>query len=88
MSLIDGKLVWVAHATHGLPLEISLPILFDEGIMPTWDTLLGAAQQDGANIERLVSRLVVIAGDVYPPEVNDVVRQKLPLLEKKIWRRT
>lgn len=78
--LVDGERIWWLHATHGFPLEFSIPMLADRGYVPTWDRLVGAAQADGANMEHLGRRLSHAVGDGYPPEFAAEVRKRMPAL--------
>lgn len=81
MKVIPGELVWCLHATHGFPLELSLPILAAKyDAIPAWRELLDAARADGTNLDRLVRRIQEVAGEAYPPEAASHVREKLPLL--------
>ncbi len=68
------------HGTHGFVLDICLVELANKGFIPTWDTLLIAADKDGTNIPRLVKRICQIAEDAYPKEVCDIIKDKLPKL--------
>ncbi len=51
---IDGQRVWEWHATHGVPVEFTIPELAKRGYIPTWYKLLIAAMYDGVNIPRLI----------------------------------
>lgn len=75
MPLIDGAKVWHLHATHGFPLEMSIPLLWDRGIIPTWKELIDSAKRDGA--KRIKDRLSAIIGDTYPPEMKAEMRRRL-----------
>jgi len=77
MKVVDGALVWKLHATYGFPLELSLPILADRGLVPAWDRLLDAAAADGADVARLIRRLDESCGDAYPPDMADFIRAGL-----------
>ena len=70
MKLIDGKVIWELHATHGFALELSLPLIFDAGFYPTWYELLSEAQKDGTNVPKLIARLKEIVSDTLP--IDDV----------------
>lgn len=76
-TFIDGKTVWEIHATHGFPLELSIPELANRGFMVTWLELLIAAQKDGANIKTLIPRLISCAEDAYPPHDSAPIRERL-----------
>lgn len=78
--LIDGAEVWKLHATYGFPLEMSLPILADRSYIPTWDSLLLAADKDGADLPRLCRRLHDAVGDAYPAETALHIREGLDRL--------
>ena len=80
MRLVSGAEVWRWHATHGVPLEISLPMLADRGLVPTWDTLLDYAHKDGANEKTLIRRLQSAAQDAYGKDVGRVISERLSLL--------
>lgn len=79
-KLIDGEEVWRWHATHGIPLEFTIPEIAKLGFVPVWDKLLLAAMKDGANIPKLIRRLQGIAIDSYPHDFAKVVQKKLPWL--------
>jgi hypothetical protein len=68
------------HATHGLPLEVLLPLLADRGVFPTWDALFRAALADGANLERLHRQIDQAIGDAWAPATAQVIRARLALL--------
>jgi len=80
VKCIPGTEVWRWHATHGVPLEISLPMLADRGLVPTWDTLLDSARKDGANAKTLVRRLQSAVQDAYGKEVGREIANRLPSL--------
>lgn len=80
MKVIPGNQVWQWHATHGFPLELSLPLLADRGLVPSWDTLLEAARKDGANVRTLVRRLQAAALDAYGRAAGQIISDRLPLL--------
>jgi hypothetical protein len=80
-SLIDGKLIWEMHATHGLPIEFCLVICQYKGLIPTWEPLLRAAHADGSNLRRLVDRIIAAVNDAgYSKDVVTNVTNQLPLL--------
>lgn len=79
-QLVDGAAVWRLSATHGLPLELALSLLADDGRIPTWDRLLDAAAADGAHIPRLGRRLQDVISDAYAPEDAAEIRRRLTLL--------
>lgn len=87
MKIVPGAKVWALHATHGFPLELSLPLMAAKyDALPSWLPLLEAAQADGANMERLVRRIAEIAGEAYDPETAKVIRDRLPHLLTAIER--
>ena len=77
-KVLVSDLPWRMHATHGISLDLSLPVLADEGFIPAWDLLFEAAAKDGANLSRLSSRICEIVVDVYPPRVAKAIRACLP----------
>ena len=79
-KLIDGEKVWFWHATHGIPIEFSIPEIAKRGYIPTWDKLLIAAMHDGADIPKLIRRLQGIAVDSYSYDFAKVIQTKLPWL--------
>ena len=84
-ELIRGDVVWKMHGTHGFVIDVCLVELAKRGFIPTWDTLLKAAEKDGTNIPRLVQRICQTAEDAYPKRVADVIKEWLPkisLVEK------
>lgn len=80
MKVVSGAEVWRWHATHGVPLEISLPMLADKGLVPTWDALLDSARKDGANEKTLIRRLQSAALDAYGRDDGSVISERLALL--------
>ena len=79
-KLIDGGEVWKWHATHGIPVEFTIPELAKRGFTPTWDKLLTAAMYDGADVPKLIRRLQGIAVDSYSHDFAKVIQMKLPWL--------
>jgi len=77
--LISGATVWKWHSTYGVPLEISLDILFKDGIFPVWSEIFEAAKKDGANTKRLCERIKLVIVDVYSPEVAQEVLKRLEI---------
>lgn len=77
MRVIDGAEVWSLHATHGFPIDVSIPMLADRGYVPAWTQLLAAAEQDGANMPRLIDRLIMAVRDGYEPAVARVIAERL-----------
>jgi alanyl-tRNA synthetase len=87
MNILDGKVIWSLHATHGFPLEISIPMIADKGFVPSWDRLLNAAKKDGTNIDRLVGRLQDIARDAYAEPTSNIIAERLPKLNNWLKRK-
>jgi hypothetical protein len=79
-EFIDGKVVWDLHATHGLPIEFSIPIIALRGQVPTWESFFRAAKTDGANLRRLADRVAMAVKDSYPRDFALEVEKRLPLL--------
>jgi hypothetical protein len=86
MKCVPGNEVWKWHATHGFPLEMSLPLLAERGYVPTWDTLWEGAMKDGANPQTLLRRLQAAAMDAYGREVGQLISDRLPLLVSALHR--
>jgi len=82
MELIDGKIVWELYATYGVPLEVIIPRLAEENVIPTWDTLLNYAEKDGANLSRLINRLKDLIEDSYSE--HEIINKKMGALLN--WR--
>ena len=61
--LVDGAVVWQLHATHGLPLDVSIPILLARGDVLTWEPLLRAARADGADPVAVLDRCAAAVRD-------------------------
>jgi len=80
MTPINGALVWSLHATHGLPLEISIPMLAERGFVPTWCDILCAAARDGCQWTVLIPRLQDAVADSYPQDYANVVRDRLQII--------
>lgn len=80
MRVIDGAEVWRLHAEMGFPLDLSVPMLWDEGEVPSWDRLLTAAAKDGANLPRLVERLKMAVRDCATASDAKYVARGLDLL--------
>ena len=76
-KLIDGKAIWEMHATHGLPIEISIPMAASMSYMPTWLDILCAASDDGAKWGILIPRLKDCAMDAYESDVAKEICKKL-----------
>lgn len=66
--------MWKLHATHGFPIELSIPLIAERGWMIDWMGLMDAAKRDGANV---TNRLWDIVGDAYPPEIAEGIRGRL-----------
>lgn len=79
-TVLKSNIVWLMHATHGVSLEITIPMLAEKGYVPAWDLLIEAARKDGANISRLIDRLCMIVDDAYKPNVAKVIRHYLPIV--------
>lgn len=80
MKIIDGTQLWALHATHGFPLEVSVPMVGDHDAVPDWLGLFRAARRDGVNVPALVRRLDAIVGDAYPPPIATAIRERLALM--------
>ena len=76
MKLIDGAKIWELHATHGFPIEFSIPLLAERGYCPTWVELVRTALKDGVNLPRLLDRLDSVIGDSYAPGVAAEIRAR------------
>ena len=76
MRLIDGAKIWELHATHGFPIEFSIPLLAERGYCPTWVELVREALKDGVNLPRLLGRLDSVIGDSYTPDVANEIRTR------------
>ena len=83
-KLIDGKLIWEMHATHGLPIEISIPLAAQEHLMPTWMELLYAASDDGAKWHLIIPRLKESICDGYEDAEAQEICARLDLILKKV----
>jgi hypothetical protein len=80
MYHLDGEGLWWLHATHGFPLEFSIPMAAERGYVPTWDRFFLAAKRDGANLPVLARRVSDAVGDGYPAEFATGFRERLPCL--------
>ena len=78
MKVLDGSKVWDLHETHGMVLELSLPLLAERDIVPSWLDLIGAARKSGVNISRFMVRLRNAILDSYPPEFAAEILLRLP----------
>jgi hypothetical protein len=66
ISFINGSAIWRLHGTHGLTVDTSLELLWeDHSMLPTWGNLIDAAAKDGINIDRFIDRLVFLSGNIY-----------------------
>lgn len=81
---MDGRKVWEMHATHGLPLEVSLMELGRKGIMVTWLDLLEAASRDGADWCTLIPRLQFAVKEAYPEADADVINTRLDNILRQV----
>jgi hypothetical protein len=77
VNMVDGSAIWRLHATHGVPLDISVPECGRRGIMITWLKLLIAADKDGANWTTLIPRLCTAIEDGYPRELSGPICRRL-----------
>jgi hypothetical protein len=75
--VIDGAKVWEMHATHGLPLEVTLMELGRRDIMVSWHELLEAASRDGAGWDTLIPRLQFAVREAYPQALSEVINERL-----------
>ena len=74
---MDGGTIWMMHATHGFPLELSIPMLADRDQVPDWVGLIRAALRDGVNLPGLLRRLDAVVGDSYEATTAAAIRQRL-----------
>lgn len=81
---LSGRQVWSWHATHGVPIELSIPLLADRGVMVTWQELLTAANEDGANWLTLIPRLQGVVTDAYAGEVASVINNRLDGIKRAV----
>ena len=84
MKTIDGKLIWKMHATHGLPLEIAIPMAASMDYMPTWLDILCAASDDGAIWDTLIPRLQDCAMDSYEDSIAKEICRRLEDIKQRI----
>ncbi len=77
----DGRRrgVWKLHATHGLPVEMSIMFMGMKGWTATWDQRFVAAKRDGANLPVLARWVSEAVGNAYPPAFVEGFRARLPL---------
>jgi hypothetical protein len=86
-QLVDGKAVWQLHATHGFPLEMSIPMLADRHHIPTWEALFLAAYHDGVRPAAMVNRLREILSDAYPKRMAARMQESLQQMPEYLWRK-
>lgn len=66
ISFINGNVVWNLHGTHGLTVDTSLEILWEEhSMLPTWGNLVDSAAKDGINVDRFIDHLIFLANNIY-----------------------
>lgn len=85
-QLISGANVWQLHATHGFPLEISIPMLIDQRQqIPIWTELFDVAAKDGTSMRRLIDRVELLLGDcvTLTPEQRQYMRERFDLLKHR-----
>lgn len=56
------------YETHGLPLDIILDRLRQDGLQPDWEHLYEGMLEAGWHPDRTFRRLQQLVGDVYGPE--------------------
>ncbi len=77
MTVFPGAYLWKLHATHGLSIEDSLPVLARSGLVVSWTEFLVAAHRDGASWKVLIPRLCFAVREYYPPEIASVIAARL-----------
>ena len=83
-GLTHGDTIWEMYATHGIPPEISLGMLNDKKLIPTWDTFFMAAKKNGANLDRIHDRMLTCIIDAYPERISKVINKYLHLIVRRI----
>lgn len=59
--------------SEGIPLEVLLGKLRDEGLVPDWPDFIEEAIRHGWNLGSLRTRIETSTGDVYGPDHRDEV---------------
>ena len=71
----DGKLVvkglFRLVDTYGLPLEVAVHHLNEQGLMPSWLEFWRMAGKSGWKPSSTYQKLLVVVSDVYGPEFRD-----------------
>ena len=80
MRPFPGAALWKLQATHGLPLDMALVRLAQEGLVPTWLELFEAARKDGANLRRLHRAVQFFVTEAYGPPIAAAINSRLSLL--------
>lgn len=80
LRLIDGKLLWELHATHGVALETTLFIFAERNLVPTWNRIFEFAEKDGTNILRMRDRIIRAVRDSYSYEIANEIERRMYLL--------
>ena len=83
ISFINGFAVWYLHGTHGLTVDTSLELLWeDHSILPTWGDLIDAAAKDGINTDRFIDRLVFLSSNIYEEPYRTQITDGLTTFKK------
>ena len=69
--------------SEGLPLDVVLDQLHQNGIVPDWSSFIEDAIKCGWNLGSLRSKIETSTGDVYGPEHRDEVLRKYDLYINK-----
>ncbi len=80
MKIYDGEALWALHATYGFPIEFTIPLCADRGMVPSWEPFFRAAQKDGTNMRKLADRTMMAVQDGYPKDIAVEINKRIPLL--------
>ena len=77
---MDGRLVFPFFdlvATHGVPLELVVRYIHDQGHMPDWTGFIQQSVEHGWHRERTINRLESAVREVYGDEWGDGWRRRM-----------
>ena len=63
--------------THGIPLEVVISHLNDNGLMPSWTHFYDRAVKAGWKPDGVIQKLTVAVGDIYGPEFREEWEERM-----------
>jgi len=73
--------IWKLQDTYGLPLSITLMLLYERGQWPDWAELVSDMRKSGLKSKRIASMLVGAIDDaMYPQNVRSDILDRLRMM--------